>query len=519
MPTSRFIQRFGEKITGVLSGFDRLVLRGSLRAIVPVEGLKRLLWSKNILLKEFGQWAQWMTEDLKEASCRAAKEQNRPIVYVPSADTDKDKLARQIAAKDGITDGLAAILTCVEPCMSFEIHRNRDEKKLELVYRPRKCLVLYHYWIDPQFGWMNARIQSWLPFPIQICLNGREWLARMMDQNGIGYRRDDNCFPWIEDIGKAQRLMNKQLLISWPHALARIVRQLNPVHGRIFRGFPIHYYWTTHQSEWATDVMFSKPADLAGIYPALVLHGMQNFSSGDVMRFLGHKVHGNFAGEITSDIKDRPEGVRIKHRVKGNSIKAYDKAGNVLRVETTLNDPSGFKVFRTKEGEPEGKAEWLPMRRGIADIHRRAQVSQSSNDRYLDALAAVDASTPLGKLIRDICQPTRYAGKRVRALRPWAGPDLDLFAAVNRGEFAVNGFRNRDLQGLLFNDTPDSPEEKRRRSARVSRLLRMLRAHHLIRKVPRTHRYVLTSHGREVISAVLAAIHITLEQLNKLVAA
>ena len=177
MPIPRFIQRFGDKITDVLSGVDRLILRGSLRAIVSREGLKNLLWHKQILLKQFGNWAQTVTEQLKEVSCQAARDQDRPIVYVPSADTDKDKLARQIAAKDGITNGLGAILTGVEPCMSFDIYRNKDKKKLELVYRPRKCLFLYHYWIDDQFGWMNARIQSWLPFPIQVCLNGREWLA------------------------------------------------------------------------------------------------------------------------------------------------------------------------------------------------------------------------------------------------------------------------------------------------------------------------------------------------------
>ena len=126
MPTSRFIQRFGDRITGVLSGFDRLVLRGSLLAIVSVEGMNRLLWLKHVLLKDFGQWAQRMTEQLKEASCQAARDQNRPIVYLRSANTDKDKVARQIAAKDGITTGLVAILRCVEPCMSFEIYRNQQ---------------------------------------------------------------------------------------------------------------------------------------------------------------------------------------------------------------------------------------------------------------------------------------------------------------------------------------------------------------------------------------------------------
>jgi len=132
--------------------------------------------------------------------------------------------------------------------------------------------------------------------------------------------------------------------------------------------------------------MFRKASDLAAIYPAMVLHGMRSFSSGDVLRFLGGKVHGNFKGEMTSDFKDRPEGVRIKHRVKDNSIKAYDKAGNVLPVETTMNDPRDFKVLRPKHGDRRGKAQWRPLRRGIADIYRRGQVGQASNERYLERL-------------------------------------------------------------------------------------------------------------------------------------
>ncbi len=517
--SSRFIQRFGDKITGVLSGFDRLVLRGSLLAIVFPEGMKRLLRLKHVLLKDFGRWAHQMTEQLKEASGRAARDANRPIVYLPSAHTDKDELARKIAAKDGITIGLVAVLTCVEPCMTYEIYRNPQTYKLDPVYRLRKGLVLYHYWIDPQFGWMNARIQAWLPFNIQICLNGREWLARMMDQARIRYRRHDNCFTWIEDVAKAQRLMNRQLRMSWPKALERIQRQLNPLHASMFRGLGISYYWSIYQSEWATDVMFKNASDLAAIYPAMVLHGMRTFSSEDVMRFLGRRVplHGNFKGEVTTDFKDRTEGVRIKHRVKDNSIKADDKGGNVLRVETTMNNPSDFKVLRKKQGESKGKAQWRPLRRGVADVYRRAQVSQASNERYLDALAATDTSTPLGDLIQDICKPTTYRDRRVRALRPWADPDLALLRAIHRGEFAVNGFRNRDLQSLLF-AIPNHDDQKRRCSARVSRRLRMLRAHHLIQKVPHTHRYVVTARGREIVSAILAAQQITLEQLNQLAA-
>ena len=104
----------------------------------------------------------------------------------------------------------------------------------------------------------------------------------------------------------------------------------------------------------------------------------------------------------------------------------------------------------------------------------------------------------------------------MRALRPWADPDLTLLRTINPGEFSVNGFRNRDLRSLLFHQAADA--ETRRGSARVSRLLRMLRAHHLIQKVPHTHRYVVTNRGREIISAVVASQQITLQQLNKLAA-
>jgi hypothetical protein len=172
-----------------------------------------------------------------------------------------------------------------------------------------------------------------------------------------------------------------------------------------------------------------KASDLAAIYPALVVHAMPTFSSGDVMRFLGRKLHTTFQGDIVSDFKNRPEGIRIKHRANSNSIKAYDKAGNVLRVETTMNEPDDFKVFRPKEGDPDGKLQWRPLRRGVADVYRRAQVCQAANQRYLEALASVDTSTPLGELIRDICRPTIYRGNRIRAQRPWAEPDLAVHTA------------------------------------------------------------------------------------------
>jgi hypothetical protein len=231
--------------------------------------------------------------------------------------------------------------------------------------------------------------------------------------------------------------------------------------------------------------------------------------------------------EVTSDMKRRPEGVRIKHRLGENSIKMYDKAvstgldpreGSVLRIETTINDVSGFKTFRTPEGKPGAPMSWHGMRKGIADLHRRAEVSQAANYRYLRALASVDDTTPLGQLATRLCQPARRNGRQVRSLNPYAPADACLLDAISRAEFTLSGFRNRDLRLLLFRNSEASKQEQRRQAAAVSRKLALLRAHRLINKVPGTHRYHLARQGRGVVTALISARNVNVKQLTKLAA-
>jgi hypothetical protein len=313
-----------------------------------------------------------------------------------------------------------------------------------------------------------------------------------MDAAGLDYARQDNCFPWVADWGKAQRLLNRQLKATWPKLLDGMARQLNPAHGKIFRNYPVSYYWSTYQSEWAIDIAFRQAAELRRLYPRLVHHGITTFSSPDVMRYLGKRiplsgrVPQGFSGEVVSNLKHRQEGVRVKHSVNGNSLKLYDKAftvvGSVLRAETTVHNGDDFRVYRPKEGDPEGELAWRRMRRGIADLHRRAEVSRKSTERYLDAFASVEDDTTLEQLIRRLGQPRQWRGRRVRALRPFAD-DAALLEAISRGEFAINGFRNRNLQAIFFPRAANSPKERRRRSGWVSRKLRLLRAHGPIKKI------------------------------------
>jgi hypothetical protein len=350
-----------------------------------------------------------------------------------------------------------------------------------------------------------------------------------MDEAGMQYQRYDNCFSQVGDYARAQQLLEQQLKVRWPQLLDPIAGQLNPIHAEIFADFAPCYYWTTYQSEWAMDIVFRDPEQLRRLYPKLLHLGIHSFSSPQVLRFLGKKLapEGGIPGNLTTqqvitDLRQRQEGVRIKHAVGRNSVKLYDKlytpTAAVLRLEATINEPKDFLVYRHKEGDSKGPRSWRTMRRGVADLHRRTQISQKIVDRYADALASVEDNATLEELTASLERRVNWNGAWVRALHPFAADDRALLEAVNRGEFTVHGLRNRDLQGLLYNSAAASPHEARRRSSAISRKLRLLRAHGLIQKLPHTHRYQVTATGRQIITALLAARHATLKQLAAIAA-
>jgi len=509
-----FLARHASLVTCVLSGFDRLVLRGTLLPLMRERAMHVFLSRANVRWLDCKAFALRTTERVKCVALAEAQRNDRPVRYLESSRTDKEKLARTLLAEHPLEKpGLICSFTVVEPCMSFEYHRAQDPQERGLKLRPRKCLDVYNYLFHPTFGFMNVRIQTWFPFNVQICLNGREWLARQLERRHSGFKRADNCFPWLANPALAQRLMDEQLDTDWPAALTTIARSINPLHGEIFAPWPMDYYWSGYQMEWATDIVFKDAGALGAIYPALVRHAVDHFKSPDVMRFLGQKLHGNFKGEVITSFKERPEGVRVKHFVRGNSIKMYDKAGNILRLETTTARTNDFKVLRPlRDDYPAEKLAWRPLRKGVADLHRRAEVSQRSNERYLQALAAVDDTTPCSRLFDAVSRPVMDDGRHFRAMRLSDPCDLVLFETISRGEFVTAGFRNRDLRAHLYSP-PKTPVDQRRLSGKVSRQLRLLRAHGVIRKIPKTHRYQLTERGRLLTAALRATRDASIQQL------
>jgi hypothetical protein len=320
-----------------------------------------------------------------------------------------------------------------------------------------------------------------------------------MDKRGLGYRRLENAFLWLADPGCAQRLADRFATLPWPTILDRLARRVNPLLKDLLAGF--RYYWATQQAEYATDVLFTSRVALRDLYPRLLRHATLCMSAEDVLSFLGRKLHGGFAGEILNDCKRRWPGARVRHWMKANWIKMYDKHGCVLRVETVINDPYEFKVRRRGGRRGRRVLGWYPLPKGVAFLPQYAAVSAAANHRYLDALAVVDDPAPAYRALDCLAQPVRDPhGRASRAFNPAATTDLALFAAVLRGEHLLQGFRNRDVRTRLFGQRAATDP---RRSAQVTRLVKRLHLRGLVAKIPRSRRWRVTQRGHAVLSAVV----------------
>ena len=515
-----FLSRFGSFVLFVLSGFDRLRFAGESRLLNHGRGVQSYLWQQQILFKDFPTHAQHLTHLLRQQTEALAKEQDVPLLPLNSPAIDKEATARQLAQRQPERTGRIAVLSCVEACSTYRLRKNARgliEPRKEVA----KCLHYYHYFQHPQLGLCYVRLQSWFPFSIRVGLNGREWLYQQLRQRGCDCQRLGNLVWRVQDPELAQTLLDEQTRSDWPSLLQGLVEPVQPLWHYLHRTARAPYYWMTEQSEWATDIVFRSPDFLAQWYPRWLRHGITALSCRDALQYLGKYVpssgYGRCHDEAKIDLRTRPEGTRLKFWYGKNSIKLYDKEAPVagtLRLETTINDPTGYRVWRAKEGVSEDAAKsWQQMRKGVADLGRRAEVSQASNQRLAESLASVAQTTPLGQLLEPLSRPVwDAAGRRYRALNPMAGADGELLRCLARGEFLINGFRNRDVRKLLCPATSER-RVQRQQAAAMTRRLALLRAHGLIVKVQKTHRYRLSAEGQRITTALAAAYEADVNRL------
>jgi hypothetical protein len=310
-----FIEKHQKKVTGVISVFDRIILKGYLPISYPAAA-ESFFSRTNRLLKTFKDFTSEQTDILRTHAMQIAKEANRPYEYLREH-IRKEEYVRQIAERDKITDGLICVLAVNEENHTFALRYGKDRPHPARC-SPR-CLTIYYYYMDRHFGFMHVRLSTWMPFTIQVYVNGHDRLARQLDIKNITYEKIENAFVSIADQEKAQKIADRFQSLPIEKILHTFANRVNPLLKTILRG--MEYYWVIDQAEYATDVMFRNHAALKELYLNLQKHAAICTQAEDIMNFMGRKLHGSFSGNITTDAKARIDITRVRHVVNGNWIK------------------------------------------------------------------------------------------------------------------------------------------------------------------------------------------------------
>jgi hypothetical protein len=514
--------RFGTKIKGVIEGFDRIVFKGILNPICYTAGLQIFLHSRGILNKDFKGWVQEKTA----AIVRGAEEYSTNqigigIQYLSSSRTRKEEVAHNQQKAMDIQSGLIGTWSCVESCNTFKAVYDKSAGYPQIKSDQSRCKHIYFYYDHEDYGFMSVRLQTWAPYEVQIALNGREWLKRLLDKSGVKYVLDGNKFLDVEDYEFAQRLLESQLDTRWVKMLSGFLPDVFPSMKSAL-GDEMSYTWTLWQSEWAKDYIFHDPQVLSSHMSQLLRYAFITGTSDRVLRYMGRPVRANgqphWAAdpELISRTSLWYDGARIRHWVDKNSLKMYNEQ-NVLRFEFTMNDPTRFRIHRTVEGGDSDVKKFLPMRKGIADIPVRTQICSQRINSFTEQIATFEEDISVGEILSKVNTHVISNGKRYRGLDV-AGKDLALLKAVSDPKFFVDAITNKHLQEILGSTPWANGFTGRSLSGRISRHLRLLREHGLIKKLPKQHRYMLTAKGRLLATALNQFLGAKVSDLSKLAA-
>jgi hypothetical protein len=486
-----FVEQHQNEIGGVLSCFDRVVITGTFPDICHARAMAGYLSYRDIRLFDYARWAEPLRDEVRANAERLAAEAGLQIEFIRKFKAfRKEDRVQAILAERGVHPGLVHIFSAMETCSSYRPWHDKASGKTFFKPITGKCLHYYFYFIDEQFGLCYLRVPTWAPFRLQVYFNGHGWLARQMTQAGIGFDTADNAFLRIADPLEAQRLADGLNAATLHHHLDQWARRFCPV----LRHFRNGVHWSFMQVEYATDVVFRQQAKFQPLYEAIVRTAVHVVKAEHVAMFLGHKLTGAYQGEVGNDFSTRIQGTRIRHHMGPASIKLYDKAGLIARVECTANDVSFFKHHRyVEQRNGERVFKLAALRKSIYSLNDLRQLMHAANERYLAFMACLENPDAQQQALAKMAAPAKVKGRSFRGFDLFLDPDYRLFLTLARAEWSISGLRARDLRQHIAALTP----------GRASYLIKRLRTHGLIKKVGNTYKYFFTKLGRRVVVTAL----------------
>jgi hypothetical protein len=489
MDSPTLVDKYADKIKGILNCYDRVVITGTLPEICFAQGMTSFLYTNHIRIFDYPTVAKAWREQIRHNAEQIAAEHELEIEFIRKSDFRKEKRIKKIIKKRGNHPGLVHIFSAMETCHAYQPWYDKIYRKAYLKNTSSKCLHYYFYFIDEQLGLCYIRVPTWCPFKLQIYFNGHSLLAAQLTTQHIEYVLAENAFVHIADFDRANQLGQKLTVETLHQQLDRFSQYFCPVVSELQSA----YHWSIMQAEYATDIIFKRQQDLQTIYSMLVETLIHSVKPENIATFLGKKLHTNYQGEVGNNFNVRIMGSRIRHQMGPVAIKMYDKYGLILRIEVTVNDVSFFKQYRQvqhRDGSCDMK--YANMRKSIYSLNPLRELLSAATMRYLHFISHIETPEIGVDKLTKLTQTKHHHDHRYKGFNLLSEQDVQLFRILVHGEFMINGFKNIHLRVGLHKTT-----------GQISRLLKRLHVHGLIKRIGKRYKYYLTKLGRQVIVMAL----------------
>ena len=482
-------QRHDDRIAGVLSCYDRVVVTGTLPTVCYADGMTRFLYASGIRIFDYPEFASTLRDRVRERAVSVAADAGVTIEHVSKSHIRKEAIVAKVLEQRGEHPGLVHVLSAMEACPAYKPWHDKQTHKTYLRPDSGKCLHYYFCFMDAELGLVYLRVPTWAPFRLQFYCNGHSWLARRLTAEGIAFTAADNAFIRIDDWQRARDLADG----FSPDLLHRVLDRYAALCCPVLDVFSQSYHWSLMQVEYATDLVFRSATTLKPLYEQLARESVLSVKAEQIATFPGRQITPQLAQEIGSQFSTRIEGTCIKHRFGSSSIKMYDKFGCVLRIETTTNDVSFFKHHRKvehRQGRPTRAL--APVKKSIYSLIDLREILFACNRRYLEHLSALDDFSAGVRALNRLTRSRTVDDKTVKGINFFDPTDNALLHALQDPRVNIAGVRRADLLPLLDQLSPD----------RLSRQLRRMRDIGVIKRVTGTYRYYLTRMGRAATAAI-----------------
>src|SRR3990170_8599715 len=158
--TQSLTERYRDRLAGVLSCYDRIVITGTLPGVCYAGGMTSFLYARGIRIFDYAQFAQPLRERIRAAAQAACAEAGIEIEHIGKAHIRKEDVVAKVLARRGEHPGLVHVISAMESCASYKPWHDKNSGKTYLRPGSGKCLHYYFYVIDEKLGLCYLRVPT-----------------------------------------------------------------------------------------------------------------------------------------------------------------------------------------------------------------------------------------------------------------------------------------------------------------------------------------------------------------------